>query len=47
VKNYGCHVCEPYQKLKLTTVVHHDDRVVDEGHMTQSIGSIAAKKEVC
>ena len=46
MKNYGCHVGEPNQKLKLMTVVHHNDRVADEGHMTQSIGSISAKKEV-
>ena len=34
VKKHGSHAGELDQKLKLTIVVHHDDRVVDEVNMT-------------
>ena len=46
VKKRGSHVGELDQKLKLATVDHHNDRVIDEVHMTQSVGPIAVKKEV-
>ena len=46
MKKCGSHIGELDQKLKLTTAVHHNDRVVDEIHMTQSIRSIDAKIKV-
>jgi len=46
VKKHGSYVGELDQKLKLTTIVHHDDRVVDEIHMTRSVRSIDGEKKV-
>ena len=46
VNKRGSHVGELEQKLKLTTIVLHDDRIVDEIHLTKSSEFVAAKKEV-
>ena len=46
VKKHGSQVGELDQKLSSKTAVFYGDRVVDEVHMTQYIGFIAAKKEV-
>jgi len=46
VKKRVSHVGELDQNLNLTTIILHDDLIVDEVHLTQSNEFGAAKKKV-
>ena len=45
INKHESQVGELDQKLPSETVVHYVDHIVDEVHMIQSIGFIAAKKK--